>query len=178
MIRTRVGYAGGRTEAPTYHNIGDHTETVQVDYDPERITYPQLLDIFWRSHKPTGRTWSRQYLNAIFYHNETQRQAAEASKTAVERKIGRTVATEVLPIRSFTMAEVYHQKYLLKSHKDLNNEMTRIYPLAHDFVNSTAVARLNGYVGGYGGRDQLIREIDSLGLSGEGRKRLFKLVSK
>ena len=178
MIRTRVGYAGGRMDAPDYHHMGDHTETVQVDYDPERITYAQLLDIFWKSHRPTGRSGSRQYMNVVFYHNEEQQQSATASKTAMEQKIGRTVKTEVLPLRSFTMAEDYHQKYTLTRHYELKNEMSRIYPRHHDFVDSTAVARLNGYAGGHGSRDQLSREIESLGLSVEGKKMLTKMVQR
>ncbi len=176
MIRTRVGYAGGRMPAPNYSNIGDHTETVQVDYDPGRITYAQLLDIFWESHRPTGRSWSRQYLNAIFYHNEQQRRAAMASKTAVERKIGRTIETEVVPLRSFTLAEDYHQKYVLKQHNALKDEMSRFYPRHQDFVNSTAVARLNAFAGGYGTKAMLSREIESLGLSAEMKKVLTEMV--
>ena len=178
MIRTRVGYAGGRKDAPTYHSMGDHTETVQVDYDPERITYTQLLDIFWKSHKPTARLWSRQYMNAVFYHNEQQRRLAMASKATVEQKIGRSVKTEVAPLRSFTMAEDYHQKYILKGHDDLEHEMSRIYPHHQDFVDSTAASRLNGYAGGNGSRDQLSREIESLGLSVEGKKVLTEMVSE
>ncbi len=176
VIRTRVGYAGGRLESPTYHHIGDHTETVQVDYDPRRITYTQLLDIFWKSHRPTSRSWSRQYMNAIFYHSDQQRQLALASKTAVAQKIVGSIQTEVVPLRSFTMAEDYHQKYILKSHGPLENEMSRIYSRHRDFVDSTAVARLNGYAGGYGTKAQLHREIDSLGLSDKGKKVLYDLV--
>ncbi len=170
MIRTRVGYAGGQMDAPNYSNMGDHTETVQVDYDPERITYAQLLDIFWESHRPTQRSWSRQYMNAVFYHNDQQRRVAMASKAAVEQKIGHTVKTEVVSLRSFTMAEDYHQKYILKRHYDLKNEMSRIYPSHQKFVDSTAVARLNGYAGGHGTKDQLSQEIEGLGLSAEGKK--------
>ena len=173
-----MGYAGGQTDAPNYSSIGDHTETVQVEYDPGRITYVQLLDIFWKSHRPTRRSWSRQYMNAIFYHNEQQRQMAMLSKTGVEHKIGLTVKTEVVPLRSFTMAEDYHQKYILKRHYELKNEMSRIYPHHQDFVDSTAVARLNGYAGGHGTKDQLMREIKSLGLSSEGKKVLTEVVRK
>jgi peptide-methionine (S)-S-oxide reductase len=176
VIRTRVGYAGGQMDAPSYSNIGDHTETVQVDYDPKRITYAQLLDIFWKSHRPISRSWSRQYMNAVFYHNEQQRRLAMASKTAMAKKIGRTVKTEVVPIQSFTMAEDYHQKYILKRNHDLKNEMSRIYPRHRDFVDSTAVARLNGYAGKHGTKDQLSREIESLGLSAEGKKVLTEVV--
>ena len=164
--------------APTYRKMGDHTETVQVDYDPQRITYAQLLDIFWKSHKPTRRSWSRQYMPAVFYHNEEQRQQAMASKAAVEQKIGHAVKTEVVSVRSFTMAENYHQKYILKKHRALRNQMAGIYPNPQDFVDSPAVTRLNGYAGGHGTGDQLSREIDILGLSAEGKKRLAKLVER
>jgi peptide-methionine (S)-S-oxide reductase len=164
--------------APTYRKMGDHTETVQVDYDPERITYAQLLDIFWKIHDPTQRPWSRQYMNAIFYHNEEQHRQALGSKAAIEQKIGHAVETKAVPIRSFTMAEDYHQKYLLKDHQALRSEMANIYPNHQDFVDSPAVARLNGYAGGYGTGDQLSREIDILGLSPEGKKWLAKMVGK
>jgi peptide-methionine (S)-S-oxide reductase len=178
VIRTRVGYAGGLKQAPTYRSIGDHTETVQVDFDPRRIAYDQLLDIFWQSHEPTGTMWSRQYMNAVFYHNDGQREKALASKTAVEHKIGRTVNTAVVPLNTFTMAEDYHQKYNLKRHAILTNELVRIYPQPRRFVDSTAAARLNGYTGGYGNKDQSSREIESLGLSVQGIKALTELVGK
>ena len=171
MIRTRVGYAGGLAENPDYNHIGDHAETVQLDYDPGQITYEELLEIFWKSHNPFGRSWSRQYRNAVFVHNEEQRRRAENSRAALENRTGKSVKTQITEIRSFTLAEEYHQKYLLKQHS-LKREMKRIYPRHQDFMDSTAVARLNGYVGGNGSQEQLIREIDSLGLSPEGKEKL------
>jgi len=161
---------------PTYHNIGDHTETVQIDYDPELISYNQLLDIFWNSHEPTRKSMPGQYMKAVFYHNEQQRKQAIASKAAIEDKIGSIVRTEIVPIRSFTNAEDYHQKFTLKGHKGFKNEMTLIYPRHQDLVDSTAAARLNGYVGGYGSRDQLSKEIESLGLSVEAEKKLSDMI--
>jgi len=163
-------------EDPTYRNMGDHTETVQVDYDPQRITYTQLLDIFWSNHRPGSRNWSRQYMNAIFYHNEQQHQQALASKRQVASKYGGTVRTEVLPLRTFTMAEDYHQKYILKGNAKLKNEMSRIFPLHKEFVSSTAVTRLNGYLGGNGSREQLSREIDLLGLSEGAKQALSRMI--
>ena len=163
-------------EAPNYGKMGDHTETVQVDYDPSRITYEQLLDIFWESHRPTDTSWSEQYKNVVFYHNEKQKTAALASKTTMGEKSGKTVRTEVAPLRSFTMAEDYHQKYILKGNGDLYKEMTRIYPRHEDVVNSTAAARLNGYAGHNGNKAQLALEVDSLGLSDSGRETLSALV--
>ena len=178
VIRTRVGYAGGEKKAPSYSAMGDHTETVQLDFDPRRISYKQLLEIFWASHRPTSRNWSRQYKNVIFYHNDRQREVALASKTEMEQQIGRKIKTEVLPVRSFTLAEDYHQKYILKGHRGLQHEIDRIYSNHSDLVASTAAARLNGYVGGHGSKEQLDRQIDLFGLSENGRRVLEGLVDK
>ena len=164
--------------SPTYHNIGDHTETVQVDYDPNLTSYGQLLDVFWNSHEPTRRSRPGQYMKAVFYQNEQQRELALASKVAVEKKIGSTVKTEIVPLQTFTMAEDYHQKFTLKGHKGLKKEMMRIYPRHQDLVDSTAAARLNGYLGGYGSKEQLAREIESLGLSTEAEKALAEMVRR
>ena len=177
MIRTRVGYAGGRTNSPNYSNLGNHTETVQIDYNPEFITYSQLLNIFWNSHQPTKQSHSRQYKNVVFFHNKKQQLQAMESKIDLEQKINKTVKTGVMPLNSFTMAENYHQKYYLKNHA-LKKEIMRIYPLHKDFVDSTAAARLNGYIGRNGSREQLSREIESLGLSDAGKRLLIKLVTK
>jgi methionine-S-sulfoxide reductase len=172
-----VGYAGGTTSDPTYRNIGDHTETVQVDYDPEKITYRRLLDILWDSHTYTRQTTSTQYKNAIFYHNEAQRQQAAASRKALEQRTGRTVQTDILPVNSFTLAEDYHQKYLL-THSVLKSFLNRYQEHRIDIVNSTAAARLNGYAGGNGTRQQLLREIHLLGLENSEKKGLEKLVGE
>jgi peptide-methionine (S)-S-oxide reductase len=161
---------------PTYANMGDHTETVQVDFDPQRITYSELLAIFWKSHTPGSPPWSRQYMNAVFYHNEQQRRQAMASKAAVEEQTGASVHSEIAPVGEFYPAEDYHQKYLLKMRPDLTGELQRMYPRAKEFNDSTAAARINGYVGGYGTSAQLIREIDSLGLSPQSRTSLTETV--
>ena len=171
-----MGYAGGEMEGPSYGHMGDHTETVQVDFDPGRITYAQLLEIFWDTHRPTSRNGSRQYMNAIFYQDDEQRRVAMESKIAMEQKIDGTIRSQVLPLRLFTMAEDYHQKYILKQNAKLKNEMSRIYPQHRDFVASTAVARLNGYAGRNGTRDQLSREVETLGLSAQGKRILSEMV--
>jgi hypothetical protein len=117
-------------------------------------------------------------MKAVFYRNEQQRKQAIASKVELEDKIGSIVRTEIVPIRSFTIAEDYHQKFTLKGHKDFKTEMMRIYPRHQDLVDSTAAARLNGYLGGHGSRDQLSKEIGSLGLSAEAEKVLVEMILK
>ncbi len=151
---------------------------MQLDYDPQKITYEELLHIFWDSHESSSQSLSRQYLKAVFYQNTDQRDTALASKAHVEKKTGGTVRTVIAPMRSFTMAEDYHQKYMLKSHRTLKKKMELVYPQPSDFVNSTAAARLNGYAGGYGTREQLSGEIDMLGLSAEGKKELINIIGR
>ena len=78
MIRTRVGYAGGTKKNPAYHNLGDHTETIQIDYDPTKISFEKLLETFWDSHNPAQRSWSRQYMSVHVHHILSQRGAEAA----------------------------------------------------------------------------------------------------
>lgn len=175
MIRTRVGYTGGITPDPTYRRIGDHSETIQIDYDPTIISYEELLDVFWNAHNPTRSNLSTQYKSAIFYHDETQRKLAEASKAQEQAKQGRTIYTEIDALRTFYLAEDYHQKYYLRGRKDLVREFKAIYPDLGDFINSTAVTRANAYVGRNGTWQMLQHEIDSLGLSTEAQGRLVEI---
>ena len=128
MVRTRVGYTGGITDNPTYHDLGKHSETVQMDYDPSQISYEQLLDVFWAGHKPTMPAYSRQYASIIFYHTEEQRQLAVESNERQEQKQGRKLYTEILPASEFYLAEDYHQKYYLQSMREWMAELRRYYP--------------------------------------------------
>ena len=101
MVRTRVGYTGGTKKNPTYYSLGNHTETLQIDYDPTQLSYEALLALFWDSHNPTNRAWSAQYKAAIFAHNAEQVALAEASKAQIAaEKTGkwfrRTIHTEIL----------------------------------------------------------------------------------
>lgn len=173
-----MGYAGGTKANPTYRSLGDHTETVQVDYDPSKISYDKLLSAFWTGHDPTYRNWSRQYASIIFVHDDEQRRLAEASKARVEREQGRTVYTEIVPYRGFTLAEDYHQKHDLRQFAEFEEELRKIYPSFPEFVASTAVARVNGYLGGEGSYTELEKEVDSLGLSQARKDELLRIVGR
>ncbi len=176
MIRTRVGYAGGNKENPNYYDLGTHSETVQIDFDPTRVSYEELLAVFWHSHNPTSPPFSTQYKSVIFYQDEEQKRLAEESKAREEERLGKIIQTELVPFTEFHLAEDYHQKYYLRSRPDLGSELYAIYPDINDYTNSTALARLNGYVGGNGDIEMLQLEIDSYGLSPEGKQRLLNLV--
>lgn len=171
-----MGYAGGTKENPTYHSLGDHSETVQIDYDSSKISYAELLDIFWESHDPTAAPWLRQYMSIIFYHNEEQRRLALETRSREEAKLGRKVYAEIVPATVFYLAEDYHQKYYLREARTLMAEFNAIYSNARDFMNSTAAARVNGYTGGYGTPAALQEELSSLGLSPSGQAKLLDIA--
>ncbi len=165
VIRTRVGYAGGTSEHPTYYNIDGHAETIQIDFDPSVISYSELLEIFWASHDPFRSPYSSQYRSMIFFHNEQQRQSAEASLEAQASQRGLRPFTEVVSFERFTRAEDYHQKYRLQNEPFLSAELRARFETFDAFVDSTAVARVNGYLSGWGTSEQLEEEIASFGLS-------------
>jgi len=132
VLKVLSGYTGGNTENPSYEEVcrGDtgHYEAVQITFDPNKISYTQLLDIFWRNIDPTdpgGQFYDRghSYTTAIFYHNESQRQQAEASKKslAASQRFSKPIATAILPALPFYPAEEYHQDIIVKTPSIMKN---------------------------------------------------------
>ena len=163
-MRTRVGYAGGSTDDPTYHDLADHTEVFQLDYDPRIVSYEQLLDEIWRNRR-AGRAYSRQYMEAVFPLTAAQERAAKAR-----------VSAPILWGARFYLAEDYHQKYYLRHDSILLEELAGYTPA--QFVESRIAARLNGYVAGKGSPAQLREELPVLGLSAVATAHLEKLVGQ
>jgi peptide-methionine (S)-S-oxide reductase len=125
VISTRVGYIGGNTANPTYKQVctdtTGHAEAVEIDYDPAKLSYDKLLDVFWENHDPTqlnrqGPDWGKQYRSAIFFHTPEQEAAAKASKQQLENshRFSKPVVTQIVPAVTFFEAEDYHQQYLEK----------------------------------------------------------------
>ncbi len=164
MVRTRVGYAGGTKASPTYHAIGDHSEAIEVLYDPARTSYAQLLEVFWASHDPRRNVSHRQYRNAVFTQGPEQEAEAKASRDALAAKLGRPVETDVVPLTTFTPAEDYHQKYYLRRSRDLVAALVQLTGDEHAFMDSTAAARLNAYFGNDVKAAEVERELAALGL--------------
>ena len=124
VVSTTSGYAGGRKKNPSYKQVSaggtGHAEVVQVVYDPKKVSYEKLLQVFWRNVDPLVKDrqfcdWGDQYRTAIFYGNDAERRLAEASKQAVEKKLGKTVYTQIVPLQEFYPAEEYHQDYYQKN---------------------------------------------------------------
>lgn len=116
------GYTGGAMDDPSYSLVADgntgHAEAIQLEYDPEIISYERLLDVFWATHDPTtlnqqGADMGTQYRSVIFYHNDEQKKLAEASKKQLEeeKKYNNPIVTEIVPFSTFYKAEDYHQDY-------------------------------------------------------------------
>lgn len=173
-MRTRVGYAGGTSANPTYRTLADHIETVQLDYDPAKTNYTELLQLFFSSHKATRAPWKRQYMSAVFYHTPEQEQQAQRAKAQLTEVSGGKVHTEVCPYKEFYLAENRHQKYKLQRQPALLEEFLEMYPTLPDLMHSTAAARVNGYLYGYGNSQSLQHEIDRFGLSPAGQKLLLE----
>jgi peptide-methionine (S)-S-oxide reductase len=125
VISTRVGYTGGNSASPTYKEVctdrTGHAEAVEIEYDPAKLSYDKLLEVFWENHDPTqlnrqGPDWGTQYRSAIFFHTREQEAAAKASKKQLEksRRFSKPIVTQILPAVTFFEAEDYHQQYLEK----------------------------------------------------------------
>lgn len=125
VVDAAVGYEGGHTVNPTYKDVctdaTGHAEVIEVDFDPSKVSYDALLQVFWTSHDPTqvnrqGPDFGTQYRTVIFYHTTEQQQAAQRSKEALEKsgRFSRPIATQIVPAQTFYRAEDYHQQYLAK----------------------------------------------------------------
>ncbi|HEY7349529.1 MAG TPA: peptide-methionine (S)-S-oxide reductase MsrA [Ktedonobacterales bacterium] len=125
VVSTEVGYEGGTFDTPTYRDVctdqTGHAEVVEVTYDPARVSYEELLNVFWDNHNPTqlnrqGPDTGTQYRSVIFFHTPEQQAAATASKEALARseRYKKPIVTEITPAGAFYKAEDYHQQYLEK----------------------------------------------------------------
>ena len=123
VVDAPVGYSGGSVENPTYEQVctggTGHAEVVQVEYDPDAVSFEELLEVFWKNHDPTqvnrqGPDVGSQYRSAIFYSDDEQRRIAEAAKERAQESYKRPIATEITPAETFYRAEEYHQRYFEK----------------------------------------------------------------
>jgi peptide-methionine (S)-S-oxide reductase len=140
------GYAGGTLKNPSYEQVctgrSGHAESIQIEFDPNVITFEKILDIFWRTHDPTtlnrqGNDVGTQYRSAIFYHDEKQKQIAEKSKTNLEKEnvYEDPIVTEITPFTNFFVAEDYHIDYYEK-HKDAPYCTFVINPKLHKLIQN------------------------------------------
>jgi peptide-methionine (S)-S-oxide reductase len=150
VVSVTSGYTGGGKSKPTYEEVSSgatgHAESVDVVYDPAKVSYEKLLDVFWHNIDPFAKNYQfcdhgTQYRSAIFVHDEAQKRAAEASKAGVQKRFKQPIQTEIVPASTFWSAEGYHQDYYKKN------------PLRYNFYRTSC------------GRDHRLEEI--WGKSGE-----------
>ncbi len=169
-----MGYTGGSQPDPTYRQLGDHTESIQIDYDPARISYETLLGHFWKETDPTERPYGRQYMSAVFYAGEAQKRLAlETGQRAMAGRSG-PILTPLLPLATFYRAEDYHQKYYLRR----NAEVMRLFSAYSErqFEDSTVAMWLNACVDGQLKLAGLETEFERLGLPETDRQQMRQLV--
>ena len=124
VVEATSGYSGGHTETPSYGDVCSgatgHAEVVEVEYDPAKVSYEELLEVFWKEHDPTtkdrqGLDFGSQYRSAIFYTTPEQEAAAHASREKAQERYRKPIATEITPASGFYRAEEYHQRYFEKN---------------------------------------------------------------
>jgi len=124
VVEAAVGYSGGTTKSPTYKDVCSgatgHAEVIEVEYDPSKVSYEELLEVFWKNHDPTtpnrqGWDVGTQYRSAIFYHSPEQKAAAQVSKEKAQERFKKLIVTEITSASEFYRAEEYHQRYFEKN---------------------------------------------------------------
>mmetsp|Transcript_25223 Transcript_25223/g.32905 ORF Transcript_25223/g.32905 Transcript_25223/m.32905 type:complete len:283 (-) Transcript_25223:653-1501(-) len=164
VISTKVGYSGGTTPSPTYQNMGDHTESVQLVFRPSEISYEELLEIFWANHSPILHSGKKQYQCFAFPHTDSQLQAALTSLEHQKSIHKKEIFTRVEKYSSFTDAEPHHQKRRLNNKVEIM-EFLGVAKESSELKTSYLACRLNGYLGGYGNIEDFSDEVLRYGLS-------------
>lgn len=148
VVRTRVGYAGGMKDDPSYELIGDHTEVVQVDYDSESVSFTKLVDNTFQQHNPYQQSPKRQYHNIIFTATPEQ-EAALASYLDTNGYNRNKLETRIQSLESFYIGESYHQKFNLRGKRWITDSFAKAGYDEQDIRESPAAAKLNGHVVGH-----------------------------
>ena len=173
-----MGYCGGTSKAPTYRNMGDHTEAIQVDFDSSVLAYDGLLKHFWSAHNPLRPGSYVQYKAILWTHGDEQRRIALASRNALTKSLGAEVKTEIAPYKAFHLAEDYHQKYRLRQVARLTRSLRSRLGSEAALRDSTLAAKLNAYVAGYGTPAQLEKDLATSGLNKGEQEHLRAIFKK
>ncbi|MDF2958357.1 MAG: peptide methionine sulfoxide reductase [Paenibacillus sp.] len=178
VLKTHVGYAGGTANHPTYRQMGDHSETVEINFDPGIITFEEILDVFWNHHNPNNINdyKGRQYMSLVLYRDMLQKEAVQQVIQRRKEQGKGEPETEVSPYSGFYRAEDRHQKYYLKRYPDAIEKLRTLYPSEDDLVNSTLAARLNGLAKGYTNLERIKKEILQWPASPENQRMMIELI--
>lgn len=145
-----------------------------MDFDPERISYRELLEIFWQEHRPVHPPWSRQYMSAIFCRDDAQFEAATGMRDRLRDRWNQEIHTEIQRHWRFWRAEDYHQKYRLQAQGELMDELRTRYPGLEALLESPTAMRLNALLSRGSDRGRLARDLEAFDLSERARRILAK----
>lgn len=180
IIRTRVGYAGGTQAHPTYRQLGDHTETVEMDYDDRILSLENILDVFWSNHNPLNINdyKGRQYQSLVLYRSQTQLNAIQHVMKLREEQGKGMPGSEISAFDRFYLAEDRHQKYYLKRYPHAIEELSSLFPSPQELTNATLAARLNGVAKGYANSHIIQEEISTWPISEEEKENMLRLIKR
>lgn len=158
VIQTATGYAGGTTTHPTYRNLGDHSESVEITFHPQEISLEQLLCCFWEHHRPEAINGykGRQYMSLLLSRNVEQ---YEIMVRVQQQYAPHSLHTEILPYTDFTRAEERHQKYYLQRKPELLKQGIKYLGTQENLFHSMIGARLNAWAKGYVSRADIVQEV-------------------
>lgn len=172
ILSSQTGYAGGNSPAPTYREKGEHIETVQLVFEPAQMGFAELLQHFLGWHQPAKPAWKRGYASAIIAQNDQQYTLAEEALAHWEHQHGQQAQTLLLPFRPFYPAEERHQKYYLRKQPELMETVRPLFFSFEEFVYSTAAARINSFLAGYGSPENMEEALSRLSWPEETKSRL------
>lgn len=156
VVRTRVGYSGGSSRNPSYEDMGNHTECVQIEYDPGVVSFGDILKVFWKNHDPTTRGFvSQQYASLVLVHTSEQLQLVKADIERLQNLTPKKIRTRVEVAKKFFLAEGYHQKFSLRNHPDL---LPILFPNGIEwrtYIDSPMTSRINGLLASANGKVSL-----------------------
>lgn len=178
-MRTRVGYAGGSSINPSYTNLGLHTEVIEIDYDPEIISYSQLIDEFFNAHNETLRPYDQRVKSLIFYRDDEELEIAKVKLNDARMAIDdeENVYTELKEFSVFYIAEEKNQNRSLKTEISLYEEIRAKYGSDEKVLLSVLASKLNGVVYGYGSVEEAENLLSKSALSEEAINRIRQILS-
>jgi len=178
VLRTRVGYSGGKSTNPSYKVVDFHTEVVEIDYDPEIISYGELIDIFFSSHNETLRPYDQRVKSLIFYRNDAEYDIAKQKLNNIRMSTPEeeSVFTELKSFEVFYLAEPEHQNRSLKLETSLYGEIEQMFGTDDKVLLSILASKLNGYIYGYGTLEGAQNLLDLSGLSDASKARVIDVI--
>ncbi len=177
VLRTRVGYAGGDSTTPSYDNLGNHIEVFEVDYDPDLLSYEDMVKLYFYVYDATARPFSQRVTPVIYYRNEAEQEISERVKLSIEANSEKGLFTVIRPLEVFYLAEEKHQLSYLKQETSLYMEVREIFVEEDALLLSILASKLNGFIAGYGLDSDLASILKSSGLSNASLDRIKDIQS-